>query len=51
MADRIATNVSTKYPKIPVGGDRPPLTTKKMFRLTHRESGGEKKKTWLRNQN
>ena len=25
--------------------------TKKMFRLTHRESGGEKKKTWLRNQN
>ena len=26
-------------------------TTKKMFRLTHRESGGEKKKTWLRNQN
>ena len=26
-------------------------TTKKMFRLTHQESGGEKKKTWLRNQN
>ena len=26
-------------------------TTKKMFRLTHRESGGEKKKTWLWNQN
>ena len=39
------------YPKIVLTILLQSSTTKKMLRLTHRESGGEKKKTRLRNQN